>query len=354
MTDHRYEVALSFAGEDRGYVGRVATALRDRGVALFYDEFETALWGRDLFLYLHDVYCTDSRHVLVFLSASYARNMWTSHECRVIQARLIAQPDDFLLLVRLDDSTVPGFLPTLAYVDGRVLAPETLADLVVAKLGGAPAIPATQPIEVPLSEEGLRQVIARRPVGWEHLLLAGTVWREWDRLAAKRLDQDLGVAATVVGHVADGALPDFVGARIDMLVALLSDLEALVAAGSLTWAMGPPGTLGDVNRIQHLGRRFGTASESLLDWTTAVRGHACAPRHRAVLGRLAALAAEPVRQLGGFVDSLVAAAGLIAEAIATGDPSPEPIAIQLDLRPPDAAVEELLSAVAMAERDSAS
>ena len=35
-----YEVALSFAGEQRGYVESVARALQSRGIAVFYDEFE--------------------------------------------------------------------------------------------------------------------------------------------------------------------------------------------------------------------------------------------------------------------------------------------------------------------------
>lgn len=42
-----YEVALSFAGENRGYVREVACALQARGIAVFYDEFEKIdLWGK--------------------------------------------------------------------------------------------------------------------------------------------------------------------------------------------------------------------------------------------------------------------------------------------------------------------
>ena len=44
-----YEVALSFAGEQRGYVEDVARALQSRGIIVFYDEFEKiALWGKHL------------------------------------------------------------------------------------------------------------------------------------------------------------------------------------------------------------------------------------------------------------------------------------------------------------------
>ena len=45
-TVEHYDIALSFAGEDRAYVQEVATALQAAGVKVFYDEFETAdLWG---------------------------------------------------------------------------------------------------------------------------------------------------------------------------------------------------------------------------------------------------------------------------------------------------------------------
>ncbi len=38
----QYEVALSFAGEQREYVEEVARVLQNRGVSVFYDEFATA------------------------------------------------------------------------------------------------------------------------------------------------------------------------------------------------------------------------------------------------------------------------------------------------------------------------
>jgi hypothetical protein len=42
-----YDVALSFAGDDREYVQRVAAALRQSGVSVFCDRHEeAALWGR--------------------------------------------------------------------------------------------------------------------------------------------------------------------------------------------------------------------------------------------------------------------------------------------------------------------
>ena len=46
----KYHVPLSFAGEDRAYVEKVATLLVSEGVSVFYDKFEEAtLWGKNLY-----------------------------------------------------------------------------------------------------------------------------------------------------------------------------------------------------------------------------------------------------------------------------------------------------------------
>jgi hypothetical protein len=53
----QYDVALSFAGEDRQYVYEVAELLRSRGVRVSYDEYERAnLWGRNLIDHLTRVH----------------------------------------------------------------------------------------------------------------------------------------------------------------------------------------------------------------------------------------------------------------------------------------------------------
>jgi len=47
--DVEFEIALSFAGENRTYVDQVANLLRDSGVKVFYDLFEEASpWGKNL------------------------------------------------------------------------------------------------------------------------------------------------------------------------------------------------------------------------------------------------------------------------------------------------------------------
>lgn len=69
----RYDVALSFAGENREYVEQVAEYLSSNDVAVFYDGFEeVTLWGKDLAEHLDFVYRTGAQFCVMFISKYYA------------------------------------------------------------------------------------------------------------------------------------------------------------------------------------------------------------------------------------------------------------------------------------------
>ncbi len=131
-----YDVALSFAGEDRPLAESVALELKRRGVAVFYDRLEQAeLWGKDLYQHLSDVYRTRARFCLVFVSAAYARKDWARLELKSAQARALSSQREYILPVRLDDTVLPGLPPTVAYVDARRAGTEEIVLLVMRKLG---------------------------------------------------------------------------------------------------------------------------------------------------------------------------------------------------------------------------
>ncbi len=72
LPTQKYHVALSFAGEDRKYVERVAAQLAAAGVSVFYDKFEEAtLWGKNLYTHLRDVYENKASFTVMFISEHY-------------------------------------------------------------------------------------------------------------------------------------------------------------------------------------------------------------------------------------------------------------------------------------------
>ena len=87
MPSRHYDVALSFAGENRPYVEQVATGLKTAGVEVFYDDFEKAtLWGKNLVEHLAEIYQKNSRYVVMFISEHYVRKVWPKHERQHAQA----------------------------------------------------------------------------------------------------------------------------------------------------------------------------------------------------------------------------------------------------------------------------
>ncbi|WP_421477657.1 toll/interleukin-1 receptor domain-containing protein [Agrobacterium tumefaciens] len=133
--NHEFDVALSFAGEDREYVDKVAHYLKDRGIKVFYDLFEEAdLWGKDLFVHLSDIYQKRAQYTVMFISKMYAEKLWTNHERRSAQARAFQDAQEYILPARFDDTEIPGVLSTVGYVGLQNRTPEELASLIVKKI----------------------------------------------------------------------------------------------------------------------------------------------------------------------------------------------------------------------------
>ena len=131
----RWDVALSFAGAQRNYVGQVAAALKARGVRCFYDADEQVrLWGTHLNEELPAIYGEQSAVVVVFISADYAGQPWTRLERRAAFSRAVDEAGVYVLPARFDDTPLRGLLPDVAAINLREYTPEQFADLVVAKL----------------------------------------------------------------------------------------------------------------------------------------------------------------------------------------------------------------------------
>lgn len=130
-----YDVALSFANEDREYVSRVAQSLRQSGLRVFYDAWEAQnLWGKELYSHLNEIYSAKARYTILFISRNYARKVWTNHERVSSQARAFAEHKEAILPARFDDAEVPGLLSTVGYINLNNYSPEEFADLIASKI----------------------------------------------------------------------------------------------------------------------------------------------------------------------------------------------------------------------------
>lgn len=133
--EQKFDVALSFAGEDREYVSVVAHLLREKGISVFYDDFNKAeLWGKNLIDHLGKIYAESSRFIVMFISKHYAIKDWPNHERKFAQDRALRMQEDCILPARFDDTEIKGMPGSVGYINLQETSPEELVDLIIQKI----------------------------------------------------------------------------------------------------------------------------------------------------------------------------------------------------------------------------
>ncbi len=132
-----YDIAISFAGEDREIAHLLAKKLYiNHGLSVFYDDYEQAkLLGKNLTEYLIDIYMNKASYCIILISQSYKEKRWTLHEWRAAQARALEEPDsDYIIPLRIDESDLPGLLPTVSYLKVSTENIENVASVIFNKV----------------------------------------------------------------------------------------------------------------------------------------------------------------------------------------------------------------------------
>jgi hypothetical protein len=325
-----YDVALSYAGEDRAYVAQIAAQLRKQGIRVFYDEYAAAeLWGNDLYVLLDEVYRKRARFTVVFVSRYYASKPWTRHERQSVQARALADIGPYLLPVRLDDSELPGLRPTVGYIDARNTSADRLVQLIEQKLSAAPGIATSlQPLlRSPRTAEQKRELLAQRPDYWEFLLYAGVLWQGRQALEAKWRDHEFGYARRTGQHFDDREAFSFISSAMDDFKSCMANLMKMIDSQLRERAFGPLGQPGDPALIEHIATRFIEVYEEVLDIAARLRGARVSSNMAPVMDAAAHLADAPLREIRDFIDQAVAEIDVLPDLSARD----EPITITLEL-----------------------
>jgi hypothetical protein len=130
-----FNVAISYAGEDREVVEPIAATLVRERIRVFYDRYmEPELWGKDLHQHLTDVYRRRARFCVMVISSNYASKLWPTIEREAAVARAVSENLDYILPLRLDDTVVPGLPASLVYVDLRSRTQECASDIIVKRV----------------------------------------------------------------------------------------------------------------------------------------------------------------------------------------------------------------------------
>ncbi|WP_010493166.1 TIR domain-containing protein [Paenibacillus elgii] len=83
-----YDIALSFAGEERDIANQLFKKLSSEEISVFYDKNEQhRILAEDVEEYLGPIYRSEARFILVLLSKNYPRKIWTKYESEQFKER---------------------------------------------------------------------------------------------------------------------------------------------------------------------------------------------------------------------------------------------------------------------------
>ncbi|KAB2933717.1 MAG: TIR domain-containing protein [Candidatus Contendobacter sp.] len=134
-TGFPWDVAVSFAGEDRPVVEELKDALNNAGYTVFYDfDIQHQLWGADLRLKLADVYSNDAQYMVIFLSKHYPEKDWTKFELEIGKEARGKRTEIYLLPVLMDDVHIVGLSQNVGHIDLRRCSVSDLANSLIEKI----------------------------------------------------------------------------------------------------------------------------------------------------------------------------------------------------------------------------
>ena len=148
MHNYEYDIALSFAGEDRDIAEKIAMELVKLGIRVFYDDFEREkLWGEDLAEFFHRIYSQSSRYCVILVSKKYLEKPWTTHERRSALERVINGRKSYILPVKVEDVDLPGLPSTIGHVKWE-RSIDDLVGLIQTKLRQPESPPKSVPTQI--------------------------------------------------------------------------------------------------------------------------------------------------------------------------------------------------------------
>ncbi len=133
----RFRIALSFAGEKRDYVEKVAAILAERfgEDAILYDKYHEAEFSRPrLGSYLSKLYHEQSDLVVVVLCRNYQNNEWCRLEWDAIYDLIKQRRENKVMFVRFDYATVEGIYSDTGFIELDSKPPEQAAKLIFERL----------------------------------------------------------------------------------------------------------------------------------------------------------------------------------------------------------------------------
>jgi len=106
-----YDLALSFAGQDRAAAEEFAGLIRDKSLKIFYDEIQAGAPPEgEMLAHLVNIYKRKARYCVMFLSSDYPLKTWTEAQRTSVQQVALRDAHKYIVALPLDPGRTPGDL----------------------------------------------------------------------------------------------------------------------------------------------------------------------------------------------------------------------------------------------------
>ena len=132
---YEYDVAISYAGENRPIAEGIANILRKKGLKVFYAPFQKMdLWGKKLSTEFEKSFGESSLFVLILISHDYAVKDWTDFEFSIAKKEDSKRKREFILPIKLDETKLVGLHSHISYLDFKNEGLNGIANCLVEKV----------------------------------------------------------------------------------------------------------------------------------------------------------------------------------------------------------------------------
>lgn len=128
--DQIYDLAVSFAGEQRDYVEKVVRACQQLGLSIFYyRDMAIDWWGKSYLAEQRSIYSGRTRFFVPFISPEYLAKPIPMDEFSSALMTALTHGDDYILPVLIKNVTVPVEMlhPHIHYLRAEDYDPQSLA-----------------------------------------------------------------------------------------------------------------------------------------------------------------------------------------------------------------------------------
>ena len=134
---YKYDLAISFASEQKDRVDSFVQIFERAGLSVFYaprPQASARMIGEELPRYFESVFGTEARRCIIFASEDYGEKVWTGYERQVIIDTFVKRRAGYVWPIMFDDVKIEGLPGSIGHMSPSDGTDEEIALAIVDRL----------------------------------------------------------------------------------------------------------------------------------------------------------------------------------------------------------------------------